>query len=106
MPKIDKLVNVSDDSLIHRELIELDSPKISAKEHRNYASMIQELHHERLETYALKRGISVDKATHELMRLHSEGVNIASHISFIIKVPHNKYMERLNQLHENPWFIR
>jgi hypothetical protein len=106
MPKIDKLINVKDDAMVHRELLELDSPKISAKEYRNYASMIQELHQERLESYALKRGISIDKATLEIMRLHSEGVNVASHISFIIGVPHNKYMTRLTELHENPWFVR
>jgi hypothetical protein len=106
MPQVDNLSNVKDDAMVHRELIELDSPKISAKEHRNYSAMIRELHQERLEKYALKRGISQDKATHELMRLHSEKVNIASHISFIIGVPHYKYMSRLTQLHENAWFIR
>lgn len=106
MPKVDNLINVKDDAMVHRELLELEPPKISAKEHRNYAAMIRELHQERLEKYALKRRISQDKATNELMRLHSEGVNIASHISFIIGVPHNKYMSRLKQLHENSWFIR
>ena len=106
MPQVDQLVNVIDDALTHRELIALDAPQVSAREYKNHSLIVQELHQERLETYAKKRKISVDKATYELIRLHRERINIASHISSIIGVNHNAYMHRLTNLHENPWFIR
>jgi hypothetical protein len=106
MPQVDQLVNVTDDALTHRELIALDAPVVSARQYKNHSLIIQELHQERLESYAKKRKITVDKATYELMRLHREQINIASHISYIIGTNHNAYMHRLTDLHENPWFIR
>lgn len=106
MPKVDNIVNVKDDSLIHRELVELDSPHISMKEYRDCAVLVQELHQNRLIEYAKKRQIGIDVATSEIMRLHSEGINVASHISYVIGVKHADYMRQLTDLHENPWFIR
>jgi hypothetical protein len=106
MPKVDKIVNVIDDSLTHRELVDLDSGSMTSKEHKLYAVQIQDLHQDRLVRYATKRNISMHTATYELMRLHSEKVNIASHISSVIGEQHSKYMLKLQELHENPWFIR
>jgi hypothetical protein len=107
MPKVDNIVNVTDDSLVHRELIDMDSTaQLPVKLRCNYARMVQELHQERLERYARKRMISQEKATYELIRLHREKVNVASHMSYIIGDNHQRYMKRLTDLHENPWFIR
>lgn len=106
MPKFDNLINVIDDELTDRELLDLEPPKMSRKEHTLNAQLIQDLHQERLVKYASERMISIDKATSELMRLHSEGINIASHISSVIGVSHNKYIRQLTRLKENSWFIR
>jgi phosphatidylinositol kinase/protein kinase (PI-3 family) len=107
MRQVDCLVKVKDDSLTHRELIDLDSEtKMSIKERCALSHSIRDLHQERLLKYAKKRNLSVHSATIEIERLHSEGVNIASHISYIIGVMHYDYMMRLKALHENSWFIR
>ena len=106
MPKFDNLIDVKDDAMTERELMNLEPPKMSKKEHALNSQLIQELHHERLLKYASERMISVDKATSELMRLHSERINIANHISSVIGVSHNKYIRQLTKLKENSWFIR
>jgi hypothetical protein len=67
---------------------------------------IQELHEDRLNRYASKQHMTKEKAVIRLVQLHRSGINIAEHISSVIKDDHMKYTNTLQMLGEYQFFIR
>jgi hypothetical protein len=68
--------------------------------------LIQDYHTDRLEKYAFKKEISLDKAVNEIMMLHKNQINVAKHMSQVIGVNHNTYKETLMRLGEHMDYIR
>jgi hypothetical protein len=69
-------------------------------------TIIQDIHHSRLERYMSYTGLNIQQATFKLIDMHRKGMNIASHISEVINDSHRDYCECLFQLGEYKDFIR
>ena len=68
--------------------------------------IIQDIHQQRLEKFALAKYMAMDVAVLLLIDLHRKGYNIALHISETINEDHSEYIKCLSQLGEYEDFIR
>ncbi len=68
--------------------------------------MISDVHQYRLRRYAQVKGMSEDKAIHELIQIHRSGRNMALHLSMTIEENHNNYIQTLVSCGETAAHIR